>query len=68
MTEILKSMNYLNPLLVWEYHEKNQDAYNLRIQSLCKLPKQRTLSSNHYLSEVVSCGTLLMIVSKINQR
>ena len=31
MTEIYKSMNHLNPLLVWEFHEKKHVTYDLRI-------------------------------------
>ena len=42
MTEIYKSMNQLNPSLVWEFHEKKHVAYDLRIQNLCKLPKIKT--------------------------
>ena len=43
MTEIYKSMNHLNPSLVWEFHEKKHVTYNLRIQYLCKLPTIKTL-------------------------
>ena len=32
MTEIYKSMNHLNPSLIWEFHEKKDVSYNLRIQ------------------------------------
>ena len=42
MTEIYKSMNQLNPSLVWEFHERNHVTYDLRIQNLCKLPKIKT--------------------------
>ena len=34
MTEIYKSMNQLNPSLVWEFHEKKHVTYDLRIQNL----------------------------------
>ena len=44
MTEILKSMNYFNPPLVWEFHEKKHVVYSLRIQTLCKLLTVKTLS------------------------
>ena len=40
MTEIYKSMNQLNPSLVWEFHEKKHVTYDLRIKNLCKLPKK----------------------------
>ena len=43
MTEIYKSMNHLNPSIVWEFHEKKPIKYNLRIQNLCKLPTIKTL-------------------------
>ena len=43
MTEIYKSMNHLNPSIVWEFHEKKPIMYNLRIQNLCKLPRIKTL-------------------------
>ena len=42
MTEIYKSMNQLNPSLVWEFHEKKHVTYDLRILNLCKLPKIKT--------------------------
>ena len=42
MTEIYKSMNKLNPSLVWEFHEKKHETYDLRIQNLCKLPEIKT--------------------------
>ena len=42
MTEIYKSMNQLNPSLVWEFHEKKHVTYGLRIQNRCKLPKIKT--------------------------
>ena len=42
MTEIYKSMNHLNPSLIWEFHEKKHVSYNLRIQDLCKLPQIKT--------------------------
>ena len=42
MTEIYKSMNHLNPSLIWEFHEKKDINYNLRIQNLCKLPQIKT--------------------------
>ena len=44
MTETYKSMNHLNPSIVWEFHEKKHMTYNLRIQNLCKLPTIKTLS------------------------
>ena len=42
MTEIYKSMNQLNPSLVWEFHEKKHVTYDLRIKNLCKLPQIKT--------------------------
>ena len=42
MTEIYKSINHLNPSLIWEFHEKKHVSYNLRIQNLCKLPQIKT--------------------------
>ena len=36
MTGIYKSMNQLNPSLIWEFHEKKDVSYNLRIQNLWK--------------------------------
>ena len=36
MTKIYKSMNHLNPSLIWEFHENKDVSYNLRIQNLCK--------------------------------
>ena len=42
MKEIYKSMNQLNPSLVWEFHEEKHVTYNLRIKNLCKLPKIKT--------------------------
>ena len=47
MTEIYKSMNQLNPSLVWEFHEKKHVTYDLRIQNLCKLPKLKTHGYGH---------------------
>ena len=44
MTEIFKSMNYFNPPLVGEFHEKKHVAYGLRIHNLCKLLTVKTLS------------------------
>ena len=43
MTEIYKSMNHLNPSIVWEFHEKKPITHSLRIQYLCKLPTIKTL-------------------------
>ena len=43
MTEIYKSMNHLNPSIIWEFPVKNPIMYNLRIQNLCKLPTIKTL-------------------------
>ena len=42
MTEMYKSMNQLNPSLIWEFHEKKHVTYDLRMQNLCKLPKIKT--------------------------
>ena len=42
MTEISKSMNHLNPSLVWEFHEKKYVTYGLRIQNICKMPRIKT--------------------------
>ena len=44
MIEIFKSMNGLNPPLVWEFHERKHVTYNLRIQNLCKLPPIKTMN------------------------
>ena len=44
MIEIFKTMNGLNPPLVWEFHERKHFTYNLRIQNLCKLPPIKTMS------------------------
>ena len=44
MIEIFKAMNGLNPPLVWEFHERRNVTYNLRIQNLCKLPPIKTMS------------------------
>ena len=41
--DIYKSMNHLNPSIVWEFHEKKRTTYNLRIKNLCKLPTIKTL-------------------------
>ena len=38
MSEIYKSMNHLNPSLVWEFLERKPITYNQRIQKWCKLP------------------------------
>ena len=35
-------MNHLNPSLIWEFHEKKDVSYNLRIRNLCKLPQIKT--------------------------
>ena len=43
MTEIYKSMNHLNPSIVWEFHEKKTITYDLKIQDFCKLPTIKTL-------------------------
>ena len=42
--EIFKSMNGLNPPLVWEFHERKHVTYNLRIQNLCQLPPIKTMN------------------------
>ena len=44
MTEIYKSMNHLNPPLIWEFHDKKHVNYMIRIQNLCKLPQINTQS------------------------
>ena len=44
MIEIFKTMNGLNLPLVWEFHERRNVTYNLRIQKLCKLPPIKTMS------------------------
>ena len=44
MTEIYKSLNNMNPSIVWEFHEKKYVAYDLRKKNLCKLPKAKTIS------------------------
>ena len=69
MTEIYKSMNHLNPSLVWEFHEKKHVTYDLRIKNLCKLPQTKTEGyGQESLSfrGVASSGTPLMIPLKIN--
>ena len=65
MTEIYKSMNQLNPSIVWEFHEKKPIMYNLKIQTCvsCQELRHLALDSIHCLFEVVSYGTLLMTVS-----
>ena len=42
MIEIYKSLNHLNPSLVWEFYETKHVTYNLRIKNLCKLPQTKT--------------------------
>ena len=42
MTEIYKSMNHLNPSIVWEFHQEKPITYGLRLQNLCKLPTIKT--------------------------
>ena len=42
MTESYKSMNHLNPSLIWEFHEKKDASYNIRIRNLCTLPQIKT--------------------------
>ena len=44
MTEIYKSLNNMNPSIVWEFHEKKYVAYDLRKKNLCTLPKAKTIS------------------------
>ena len=44
MIEIFKSMDGLNPPIVWEFHERKHITYNLRMQNLCKLPPVKTLN------------------------
>ena len=44
MIEIFKSMNGLNPPLIWEFHERKHVTYNLRMQNSCKLPSGNTIS------------------------
>ena len=44
MIEIFKSMNRVNPTLVWEFHERKHVTYNLRKKSLCKLPPVKTMN------------------------
>ena len=65
MTEIYKSMNHLNPSIVWEFHEKKPITYSLRIQNLCKLPTIKTLGFglDSLSFRGSSYGTLLMTVS-----
>ena len=41
---IFKTMNGLNPPLVWEFHERKHVTYNLRIQNLWKLPPIKTMN------------------------
>ena len=64
MIEIFKSMNGLNPHLVWEFHERQYVTYNLGIQNFSKTASfhqsgQRILIQ--YLLGVLSSGTPLMI-------
>ena len=54
MIEIFKSMN---PTLLWEFHERKHVTYNLRIQSLCKLPSGKTM--NFGLDSISFRGILL---------
>ena len=44
MTEIYMSLNNMNPVIVWEFHEKKYVAYDLRKKNRCKLPKAKTIS------------------------
>ena len=44
MIEIFKSMNGMNPPLVWEFHERKNVTYNLRIQNLNKLPPIKAMN------------------------
>ena len=69
MTSIYKSMHHLNPSLIWEFHEKKDVSYNLRIQNLCKLPQIKT---HGYGQESLSFrGSILwntlMIASKMRK-
>ena len=61
MTEIFKTMNELNPPLVWE--KRKHVTYNLRIQNLSKLPPIKTM--NFGLDSIsfrgISCGPPLII-------
>ena len=55
--EIFKSMNELNPPLIWEFHERKHVTYNLRIQNLYKLPSEKTM--NFGLDSMSFRGSLL---------
>ena len=44
MIEIIKSINGLNPPLVWEFHERKHVTYDLRIQNICELPPIKTMN------------------------
>ena len=71
MIEIYKSMNHLNPSLIWEFPEKKQVNYNLRTKNLRKLPKINRESfgqmSLSFWGEGVSSGTPWMTISKMSQ-
>ena len=43
----------VNPSLIWEFHEKKDVSYNLRIQNLCKLPQ---IKKQGYGQESLSFG------------
>ena len=42
MKGIFNFMDYLNFILLWEFHEKKHVGYNLGIKDVCKLPSIRT--------------------------
>ena len=57
MTEVFKTMNGLNPPLVWEFHERKNVTYNLRIQNVYKLPPIKTM--NFGLDSISLTGSFL---------
>ena len=44
MIEVYKSVNHLDPSLVWEFYAKKRVEYNLRTKNLCKLTAIRSTS------------------------
>ena len=44
MTEIYKSMNHLNPSIVWEFHEKKPIMYNLKYKTCVSCQELRHLA------------------------
>ena len=42
--EFFKSVNGLNPPLVWEFHDRKHVTFTLRTQNVCKLPPIKTMN------------------------